>query len=98
MIDIGIEIFVKGMPNSTQIGFKGLVIGPGERTYVKIGVKEIAAEGKANKAISKILSQTLQCPIGNIFLRNGVTSTFKIFVIKNPHENMLLQLHNICIK
>ncbi len=57
--------------------------------YLKIFTKAIPENGKANKAILKLLSKSWKIPAKNLEITSGLTSNNKILSIKNISEEAL---------
>lgn len=53
-----------------------------ENNIIKIKVTEIPENGKANKAIVKLISEKLKIPKGNIEIISGFTNSIKKIIIK----------------
>lgn len=51
--------------------------------YFVVSVKELPRQGKANKAIKKLLAEYFNTPLSQVILLKGETSKIKVFEIKN---------------
>jgi uncharacterized protein (TIGR00251 family) len=72
-----LKIYVRVKPNAKQEKTEKV----GERDF-SVWVKEKPQEGKANKAVIKVLSEYFEVPQSRIILLKGQSSKEKIFEIK----------------
>lgn len=75
------KINVAVKPNSR----KGPLIEPQADGSLIIYVREIAADGKANEALIKMLSKHYSVAKSNITIIRGETNRKKLVEIKTPH-------------
>ncbi len=74
----GILLMVHVQPRASR----NKIVGPhGER--LKIAVQSPPADGKANKALQKLLAKHLGIPKSNVVLRSGHVSREKTFLLKD---------------
>jgi uncharacterized protein (TIGR00251 family) len=73
------KISVKVKPNSKQEKIEKM----GERDF-SVWVKEKPQEGKANKAVTKVLAEYFGVPQSKVVLLKGKTSREKTFEVKKP--------------
>ncbi len=74
----GILLMVHVQPRASR----NKIVGPhGER--LKIAVQSPPADGKANKALQKLLAKHLGLPKSRVLLRSGHTSREKTFLLKD---------------
>ena len=55
--------------------------------YLKIKIKEVALENKANKTLVEHISKTLNIPKSSVVIESGATQSFKTIKIKNLSLN-----------
>ncbi|MES2215463.1 MAG: DUF167 domain-containing protein [Pseudomonadota bacterium] len=62
-----------------------------ENKILKVSIKQIPEEGKANKAIIKFLSKTWKVPQKNLVISSGLTSNYKTIIISTALKLRLLE-------
>jgi uncharacterized protein (TIGR00251 family) len=78
-------------PNAKKSGFAGL---HGERLKLKLSAPPV--EGKANAALLRFLSETLELPAGNLSLIRGQSSRAKTVRVSDiPDETLFARLPNV---
>lgn len=60
--------------------------------YLKISIRAVPENGKANKAILKLLSKTWKIPSANLEIISGLSSNNKVLSIKNITEEALKEI------
>lgn len=71
------RIFVKAKPSARQEKVEKI-----DETHFAVWVKEPPKEGKANKAISRVLSDYFAVPASMVNLVSGYASRQKVFEIR----------------
>ncbi len=75
------KLAVKVVPGSTQERIAGWL---GDE--LKIRVRQVPEHGKANEAVRRLLSNTLNLPVGNIRIVSGTASSHKTIEILGLDE------------
>lgn len=75
------KLAVKVVPGSSREGIAGWL---GDE--LKIRVRQIPEHGKANDAVRRLLSNTLDLPLGNIRIHSGTASAHKTIEILGMDE------------
>ena len=73
----GVELFVRLTPKSSRDMIEGVEIGADGRRHLKARVRAVPEDGKANKALIKLVSKTLRVPASSITVTSGQTSRLK---------------------
>jgi uncharacterized protein len=71
------RIFVKAKPSA-----KRELVQKVDGINFKVFVKESPREGRANKAIARVLAEYLGVPVRNVELVSGFSSRSKVFDVK----------------
>ena len=85
----GMLIDVRVQPKSAQNAIVGLHDGA-----LKIKLNAPPVEGKANKAVIKVLEKSLKLAKGSVSIESGFTSCNKIVEINNYDEDIINQQLN----
>ena len=80
------NFYVKVKASGKQDSIDGVIYIDGI-WYIKLTVKEVPENGKANKAIIDFLSRKWSIPKKAITLVKGISSNYKILYIKNENWN-----------
>ena len=75
-LENGVELPVKASPGSRTNEIRGVVAG-----NLKVSVTAVAEKGKANQAITKLLSKKLGIAKSRIELTSGSTASLKKFLV-----------------
>lgn len=75
--EAGCRLYLKVTPKSSRNAIKGSEIDSGGKERLKITVTAPPEDGKANKAVIKLLAKTLKVPPSSITLISGETSRLK---------------------
>ncbi len=75
--DDGIDIFVRLTPKAARDAIEGVDTAADGRTYVKARVRAVPEKGKANKALVKLVADTLGVPAGTVAVIAGETARLK---------------------
>lgn len=73
----GIELRVRLTPKSARDGVEGVETAADGRSHLKARVRAVPEDGKANKALVRLLSKELGVPAGAIALVSGETARLK---------------------
>ena len=84
----GYKLFVRLTPKSSQDKV-GDIIMDGEQNYIKIYVRALPEDNKANQALINLLSKTLKVPKSHIDIITGHTSRLKVLEIQGEIKNNL---------
>jgi uncharacterized protein (TIGR00251 family) len=84
----GYKLFIRLTPRSSKDKM-GEIIMDREQSYIKIYVRALPEDNKANQALISFLSKTLKVPKSNIDIITGHTSRFKVLEIQGEIKNNL---------
>ncbi|PYE89000.1 hypothetical protein C7477_105100 [Phyllobacterium leguminum] len=73
----GLTVFVRLTPKSAKDAVEGIGEGADGRRYVLARVRAVPEDGKANKALEKLLAKTLSVAGGSVAVTGGATSRLK---------------------
>ena len=91
----GIIIHLKVIPNSSKNEICGFINDANGQQFLKIKVTEIPDEGKANKALLKLLRKEWNIKTSDAEIISGKTARIKKLLIANNTANFLSYLANI---
>lgn len=87
LVIIGVKVRAGAKENSI-----GEFIFTDNGAYLKISIKAVAEDGKANLMIIAYLSKQWKIPRKNIEIIQGLTSSYKIIALKNIEKEYLEKL------
>ena len=94
--DKGYLLKIKLAPNSAKNGFKGVFCDEKGNIFLKATVTVVPEKGKANKALTVLLAQTLKIAKNKITLVSGDTDHLKKLRINVlPSAEFTLKLTNL---
>lgn len=73
----GIDIFVRLTPKSSRDAVEGAETAADGRVHLKARVRAVPEQGKANKALVKLMAATLGVPAGTVSIASGDTARLK---------------------
>lgn len=73
----GVELFVRLTPKSSRDALEGVESGADGRSHLKARVRAIPEDGKANKALVKLISKSLGVPASSVAIAAGQTGRLK---------------------
>lgn len=73
----GLELRVRLTPKSARDGIEGVETAADGRSHLKARVRAVPEDGKANKALVKLLGKELGIPAGAIAIASGETARLK---------------------
>lgn len=76
-LDDGLELRVRLTPKSARDSIEGVETAADGRAHLKARVRAVPEDGKANKALVKLLARALGMPAGAIALVSGETARLK---------------------
>ena len=71
------ELFVRLTPKSSRDALEGVETAADGRSHLKARVRAVPEDGKANKALAKLLSDRLGVPASAIAVASGATARLK---------------------
>lgn len=77
----GIKCRIRVQPNARQNRIQDIVTLPDGQTALKIAVTAVPEDGKANQAVTALLSKTWKIPKSAITLQRGQTVRNKVFLL-----------------
>lgn len=91
----GAELFVRLTPKSSRDAVEGVEIGADGRVYLKARVRAVPEDGKANKALVKLLSKALGVPASSVAIAAGHSARLKTLHIAGEITELTLQLSRL---
>lgn len=76
-LDGGVELRVRLTPKSARDGVEGVETAADGRAHLKARVRAVPEDGKANRALVKLLAKALGVPAGAVALVSGETARLK---------------------
>ncbi|MCO5145156.1 MAG: DUF167 family protein [Aquamicrobium sp.] len=84
----GFDLFVRLTPKSARDGLEGVETAADGRRHVKARVRAVPEDGKANKALIKLLAKELGVPASRIAIVAGETARLKTVCIEGEAEQL----------
>lgn len=91
----GVELFVRLTPKSSRDAVEGIGIAADGRSHLKARVRAVPEDGKANKALVKLIGKTTGLPSGSIEIAAGHTSRLKTIRITGEMADIKTRLAGI---
>lgn len=88
----GITLFVRLTPKSARDAIEGVETANDGRAHVKVRVRAVPEDGKANAALEKLLAKWLGVARRDVALASGATSRLKQLRISGDPEQLALKL------
>lgn len=88
----GVELFIRLTPKSSRDALEGVECAADGRKHLKARVRATPEDGKANKALIKLISKALGVPASAITLAAGQTSRFKTLHVMVDISNIEARL------
>lgn len=88
----GIELFIRLTPKSSRDAIEGIECAADGRRHLKARVRAVPEDGKANKALIKLVSKALDVPASAITLAAGQTSRLKTLHVMVDISNIEARL------
>ena len=73
----GVDLFVRLTPKSARDAVEGVEVAADGRSHLKARVRAVPEDGKANKALMRLLSQTPGVPASAVTVVAGGTARLK---------------------
>ncbi len=84
----GFDLFVRLTPKSARDGLEGVETAADGRSHMKARVRAVPEDGKANKALIKLLAKELGVPASRIAIVAGETARLKTVRIEGEAEQL----------
>jgi len=91
-IDDGVRVSVRLTPKGRRDAVEGLAATAAGGAEIRASVTAVPENGKANKAVIKLLSKTWKVPKTSIDLISGETDRHKVFMISGDAKSILLRI------
>ncbi len=88
----GVSLRVKLTPKAAANGLGGAVDAPDGSVALKASVTAVPEDGKANKALIKLLAKTWRLPKTSFSLLSGATARRKTLLIEGETQALLARL------
>jgi uncharacterized protein (TIGR00251 family) len=96
MTESGARLAVRLTPKAGRAGFNGIARDAAGEAYVKAGVTAPAEDGKANKALLKLLARALGLPASAMRIASGATARQKSIEIAGDPAQLKKRLELFC--
>jgi len=91
----GVTVFVRLTPKASRDAVEGVGEAADGRHYLLARVRAVPEDGKANKALEKLLAKTLGVPGGGVSVTGGATSRLKQVHIAGEPQALAARLRQI---
>lgn len=91
----GLEIFIRLTPKSSAEAVEGVAEGHDGRLYLKVRVRAVPEDGKANRALEKLLAKRLRVPRSDVSVVSGTTSRLKTVLVSGKAEDLVAKLNDV---
>ena len=91
----GIDIFVRLTPKSSRDAVEGAETAADGRTHLKARVRAVPEQGKANKALVKLMAATLGVPAGTVSIVAGDTARLKTMRVSGNAAHVEQRLEDL---
>ena len=88
-------VYVKITPNASRDIIDGIFIDEKQKKYLKVKVTTPPEDGKANKAVIKLLAKTFNIPLSCLSLIKGQTSRLKTIRVNKDIEKVKDYLNKV---
>ncbi|MGN6670154.1 MAG: DUF167 family protein [Candidatus Nucleicultricaceae bacterium] len=84
----GWTIAIRLTPHASKDSIKGIYVDEKGRLYLKASVRAVPEDGKANKAIIRLMAKEWKIPASTITLITGDTGRLKIFSLHTISDHL----------
>ncbi len=91
----GVTLFVRLTPKSAKDAIEGVEVTADGRAHVRMRVRAVPEDGKANAALQKLLAKALGLAPRDVVITSGATSRLKQVKISGDPETLALKLSDI---
>lgn len=91
----GLEIFVRLTPRSSKDAVEGAERGSDGRSYLKARVRAVPEDGKANRALEKLMAKGLGVAQRDVSVVSGTTSRLKTVLVTGKAQDLVAGLNAI---
>jgi len=82
----GVIVFVRLTPKSAKDAVEGVALAADRRAHLKVRVRAVPEDGKANAALEKLLARELGVATREVAIVAGATSRLKqVKILGDPH-------------
>ncbi|WP_420960599.1 DUF167 family protein [Brucella sp. IR073] len=93
----GVTLFVRLTPKASKDAVEGIGEQSDGRRYLNARVRAVPEDGKANKALEKLLAKTLDVPGAHVAVVAGATSRLKQVKIEGDPALLVEKLQALAI-
>lgn len=84
----GVEVFVRLTPKSSRDALETVETAADGRSHLKVRVRAVAEDGKANAALARLLAREIGVPAGAVTLAAGATARLKTLRIDGDPDSL----------
>lgn len=88
----GVEIFVRLTPRSSKDAVEGVQDGTDGRRYLKVRVRAVPEDGRANRALEKLLAKWLGAAPSDVAVAAGAAQRLKAVAVAGDAEELAARL------
>jgi hypothetical protein len=88
----GLTLYIRLTPKGGRDAIDGVEKLSDGKSVLKVRVRAIPEDGKANTALMKLIAETFACPISTIAIVSGATARIKTVRIKGNAQQLTLKL------
>ena len=83
-----IKIHVRLTPSGHKDNIEGVETSTDRKSYLKVRVRAVPENGKANKSLEKLITKHFKVPKSSVQIASGTTSRLKTIKITGPPEEL----------
>lgn len=95
LVEGGVKLALKVTPRASRETVEGLADIGGGKMALLVRVRAAPSEGEANKAVLKLLAQTLDLPPRSASLSSGASARLKQVRLEGPAELIVARLETL---
>ena len=90
----GARLRINLTPKASRSEIKGIERAANGQSHLKVRVTAVPENGKANKALIKLLAKNLRLPTGSLEVVSGATARSKEVLVKGDENAMMATLQS----
>jgi uncharacterized protein (TIGR00251 family) len=88
----GIALHVRLTPKSSRDALEGVEVRADGARALKVRVRAVPEDGKANDALIALIARRLKCPASRVKLTGGATSRQKTLFLEGDPDDLVAKL------
>ena len=98
LVPEGLRIVVRVTPKSPRDGLDGIAELADGRAALKVRVRAVPEDGKANAAVARLIAKTLGVPASTVRIETGEAARQKTLLVVGADEAALTRLANLAAR